>query len=547
MNRILASLCAATLFAGASGASADPNGVPMCTAAGDQTMPVIVADGLGGAIIVWHDTRPGSPAGGLCYAQRVDSTGAPMWAADGVPLCTGGDVNDPVIVGDGAGAAYIGFGGQGTAPRAQYINPGGVVQWGADGVTLSTGTTQARDLAIARDFGGMGDILVAWRQDNGNGGSSDIFGQKLSSTGVVQWNPGGQALETSINNEMLPAVISDGAGGAVLAWVDASSNNVKAMGFKSNAVGSWPRVPLSASTNNQPLSIVPDCSGGAIVGWAGGGSYVQRVTGSGVRLWGTPSTGVLLSSGGHQTVLLGDGQGGAIAAWEDYRSGTNYNIYAQGLLSTGAPVWALNGAEVCTATQDQRLPQIVSDGNGGAIITWFDYRTSNATGSDIYAQRMVAGAPQWLTDGIPVCTAPDNQEYPTITSDKEVGAFIVWQDHRSGTDYDIYLQRVGPDAATLSAPPASAEAPGLRAWPNPFSDRVQMPFTLSAPAEVRMSVVDVGGRIVRDLGSAWMAGGAHRLQWDGMTSAGARAAPGLYFLRVSGPGLTLSRPVVRVQ
>jgi hypothetical protein len=62
-----------------------------------------------------------------------------------------------------------------------------------------------------------------------------------------------------------------------------------------------------------------------------------------------------------------------------------------------------------------------------------------------------------------------------------------------------------------------------------------------------MSVVDVGGRIVRDLGSSWMTGGAHQLQWDGVTSAGTRVAPGLYFLRVSGSGLALSRPVVRLQ
>jgi flagellar hook capping protein FlgD len=546
MHRIVIFLFAAAFLAGAFEASADPDSFPVCTAAGDQTMPVIVPDGFSGAVIVWHDLRPGSPGGGVCYAQRVDSTGAPMWGQDGVQLFTTGDINDPVAVGDGVGGAYVAFGGQGNAPRAQYINFGGALQWGPDGVTLSTATTQARELAIT---GSSGEVIVAWRQDNGTAGSSDIFGQKLDFFGTLQWNPGGQALETTTNNEMLPAMISDGAGGMILAYVDATANAVKVMGIKSNGTGAWSRVPVSASANNTVPSIVSDGAGGAIVGWAGGGSYVQRVSDVGTREWSPGSTGVLLSTGGHQTFLLPGVASSAIAVWEDFRSGTNYNIYAQGLLSNGASAWTANGVEVCAATQDQRLPQIVTDGAGGAIITWYDYRTSNATGTDIYAQRIasVGGASQWLADGIPLCTAPDNQEYPTITSDKEGGAWVAWQDHRNGTDYDIYLQRVHGDATTLAVPPASiSAASSVRAWPNPFSARVQMPFTLPAPAQVRLSVIDVGGRLVRDLGTSWIGAGAHELQWDGTTSSGSRAAPGLYFLRVNGAGVALSRSVVHV-
>jgi hypothetical protein len=539
-------LCAAAL---ASGASADPDSFPICSVPGDQTMPVVVPDGSGGAIIVWHDTRPGTAAGGVCFAQRVDSTGAPLWTQDGVQLCTSGDVNNPVAVGDGIGGAYVAFGGQGTAPRAQYINLGGVVQWGADGITMSTATTQARELAIGAT--GSSEIIVAWRQDNGNAGSSDIFGQKIDLPGVLQWGTGGQALETTTNNEMLPALITDGAGGLILAWVDGTANAVKVMGIKSNGAGAWSRIAISTSANNTVPSIVTDGSGGCIVGWSGGGSYVQRVSSAGLKDWTPASTGVLLSTGGHQVSLLAGVAGSVTAVWEDYRSGTNYNIYAQGILTSGAQVWTANGVEVCGATQDQRLPQFVTDGNGGAIIAWYDYRNSATSGSDIYAQRIasVGGASQWLADGIPLCTAPDNQENPTIAADKEGGAFVAWQDHRNGTDYDIYLQHVNGSAATLGALPA----PGVRAssigraWPNPFSGHVQMPFTLPAASQVRLSVMDVSGRLVRDLGTSWMSGGSHQFQWDGTTSAGVRAAPGLYFLRVSGAGVALSRAVVRVQ
>ncbi len=527
--------------------AAEPNGIPACTAAGDQLRPVIVSDGLGGAIVAWHDERPGAAAGGVCYAQRVNASGAPQWTLDGVALSTTGDSNNPVIAPDPENGAYVAIGGQGSAPRLQWINGAGVAQWGADGVTLSTATTAARELAIARDMGGTGDIFVAWRQDNGNGGSSDIFAQKVSFTGAIQWNPGGQAIANLTDNETLPAVVSDGAGGAVIAWIT-SAGGLRIQGFKSNGVGAWPRIPLSTTANNMAPSIAPDGSGGAIIGWAGGGSHVQRVTGAGTKLWSPTSTGVLLSTGGNMTSMLGDGVGGATVAWQDFRSGTNYNVYAQRMTGGGSQAWAVDGAPVCTATQDQNLPQIASDGGTGAILAWYDYRFSSASGADIYAQRIDAtGTGQWITDGIPLCTAPDAQEYPTIASDGSSGAFVAWQDHRSGTNYDIYLQRVNPAGSTLSVPVADEHTSRLETWPNPFSDRVQLDFALPISARVRETVVDVGGRTVRDLGWVALAGGAHQLRWDGRTTGGRRADEGIYFLRVTGLGIELSRRVVRLQ
>jgi hypothetical protein len=42
------------------------------------------------------------------YAQRVDSSGAPQWTADGFPICTATGIKDfPQITGDGAGGAII--------------------------------------------------------------------------------------------------------------------------------------------------------------------------------------------------------------------------------------------------------------------------------------------------------------------------------------------------------------------------------------------------------------------------------------------------------
>ena len=62
------------------------NGVAVCTAAGNQDAMQVCADGLGGALLVWRDSRSGTTD---IYAQRVDAGGvvgsAPLEASAPVP------------------------------------------------------------------------------------------------------------------------------------------------------------------------------------------------------------------------------------------------------------------------------------------------------------------------------------------------------------------------------------------------------------------------------------------------------------------------------
>jgi hypothetical protein len=49
---------------------------------------------------------------------------------------------------------------------------------------------------------------------------------------------------------------------------------------------------------------------------------------------------------------------------------------------------------------------------------------------------LVVGVPslwaQWITDGVPVCTAAGDQEVPQITTDGSGGAIFTWSDYRAG-------------------------------------------------------------------------------------------------------------------
>jgi len=119
--------------------------------------------------------------------------------------------------------------------------------------------------------------------------------------------------------------------------------------------------------------------------------------------------------------IVSDSAGGAIVAWVDDRGGTS-GIYAQRVDARGGPQWTPDGVALCTPSDSQWWPQIVSDGAGGAIVAWEDLRSGP---SDIYAQKVNAvGTPQWDADGVALCTVPGVQTNQTLVPDGAGGAIV---------------------------------------------------------------------------------------------------------------------------
>jgi hypothetical protein len=203
----------------------------------------------------------------------------------------------------------------------------------------------------------------------------------------------------------------------------------------------------TASFTQEYPAITSNGSGGAIITWQDLRSnsyydiYAQLINSGGVIVW--TSNGVAISTADDEQqypAIISDGTGGAIITWQDRRNGTDWNIYAQRINSEGAVQWTANGVAICTAVEEQVNPKIVSDGTGGAIIVWADLRSGAA--HDIYAQLInSAGLVQWTENGVAICTATSTQGYPSIISDFNNGAIISWHDFR-GTSYDIYAQRI---------------------------------------------------------------------------------------------------------
>lgn len=113
--------------------------------------------------------------------------------------------------------------------------------------------------------------------------------------------------------------------------------------------------------------------------------------------------------------IVSDGSGGAIITWVDYRTGDGV-IYVQKIDHSGIARWTTNGIAVSTISSNQYSPAIISDGFGGAIITWTETRTGVSI--DIYAQKINAsGIVQWTANGVAITTISSDERTPEIVGD----------------------------------------------------------------------------------------------------------------------------------
>ncbi len=373
------------------------NGVAVCTAAFTQFTPVIASDGAGGAIIAWADAR--NAAVYDLYAQRISAAGVPQWTANGVAVCSaGGDQLQPSIVADGAGGAIIAWSDSRSLSTydiyAQRVNAAGTPQWTANGVAVCTAAGDQAVPVLTTD--GLSGCLVAWQ--DGRGADRDIYCMRLLAGGTSTWFTNGTALCTSTGDQLSPAIVSDGGNGAIVTWQDArggSTTDIYTQRVNGSGLTQWlfNGLGLCTATGNQSGAVLaPDGFGGAVCAWTDYRSgtadiYTQRLSAGGLVQWAV--NGVALCTSiydQYAAAIASDGANGALVAWQDYRNAAGLDLYAQRVSGVGAAQWAANGVAVSLAAYNQSSPSVVSDGANGMLAVWADGRASGSY--DIYAQRV---------------------------------------------------------------------------------------------------------------------------------------------------------------
>jgi hypothetical protein len=406
----------------------------------------------------------------LCLSTLAAAPSFANWsnnAAINTPLCTAaGDEFGAKAVSDGAGGAIVTWIDGRNSPTDPYniyarrVDGFGNPLWTPDGVAVCTADSIQFLPVILAD--GAGGAIIAWLDKRGS--TYDLYAQRLNAAGVPQWTPNGVLIAGGPGDQYANDVVSDGSGGAIFVWGDSRGANVDVYVRRVNSSGvpQWTAngVALSTAAGDQSdPHLVSDGSGGAIVCWTdyrlgvnNPDIFVRRVNSSGVPQWTADGVALCTATGKQfEARIISDGNSGAIVSWYDERLGvSNSDIFARRVDSTGAPQWTSNGSPVCTfAAASQYHPAIASDGAGGAIITWADYRSPYG----VYAQRMSsAGTAVWTANGVGVCTVTQLVvgSPPQIISDGSGGAILCWNDFRvSSSECDLFSQRVNSSGTSL--------------------------------------------------------------------------------------------------
>ncbi len=339
----------------------------------------------------------------------------------------------------------------------ETTQPSSISNWTYNGIAISIAENTQASVKMCTD--GAEGAIITW--DDFRNGNFDIYVQRVDSKGNILWAPNGSAICTAVNGQGNPQICSDGAGGAIITWLDYRSVNdgIYAQRIDSNGNIQWTpngTLIISSSGNLYDPRIISDGAGGVIITWVYNevwvycDIYAQRVDSDGSLNSGWPVSGVrmcnnqLLLLNSHQ--ICSDEAGGAIITWEDEVTFEDGNIYAQRVNAMGDVQWGINGTGVCTNAGNQFDSQICSDGTGGVIVTWL-YGGDKA---NVMAQRIgSAGNKMWTpyNIGVAICTADNPQRTPQICSDGSGGAIITWDDSR-GPSRDIYAQRIASNGGT---------------------------------------------------------------------------------------------------
>lgn len=485
------------------------NGVVISSAVATQQNPAIVADNNGGAIIVWEDSRVFNNID--IYAQRVDAVGNVLWALDGVGICQAAGVQrNAVMVSDGEGGAIIAWqdsraGGSEVDIYAQRVDSLGAVQWATNGVPVSIISGRQQIPRIVPD--GSGGAIIAW-EDMRVSGTSDIYAQRMDAAGAPLWKTNGAPVCTATNFQEAQEITGDNAGGAIITWVD----------FRNDA-----------TLSNSDI-------------------YAQKVNADGTVAWEDNGVAVCTNASTQNSpVIVHDENGGAIIAWDDDRT-QDLNLFMQRIDAQGNALWTVDGIQLTSQSGSQDESSITADGAGGAIIAWEDRRNNDF---DIFAQRVgPTGNLHWGADGVAISIPSGSQRYIRTIGDQHGGAYITWEDRRSGSNGDdVYAQQVnanGQLGVTVTGLEETARIPAgftLRQnYPNPFNATTVIEFSLQAAEFTTLKVYNSLGESVATLVAEFLPSGTYRFNWH----AG-ELASGIYHYRLSAGDHVQTRKMLLVK
>jgi len=577
----------------------EDHGRLVCDALGEQFAPLVKINGNDRICISWGDNRTGSTG---IYIQLLDSNGNELLTQNGEVIYYGlsGDAVDykfiengdhPIIVWRDTRNASIA-----TQIFMQVLNPDGSFELEDDGQAITQMTGYDQEFIDVTYFPGSNIIGVVWEEnradfkqiyaqgvdlegnfvwsedyglivgeyfsqqvdskisvvDNGREleyfiGWSDfrenwdfgIYAQKIVN-GELQWGDEGITIADADGDDKLNDLVED-----YFIWQGGSWDDqnifVKRVDSDGNTASGWPEegLHLCDVTENQEKArgmIIPE---GLFVVWQDlrNGDYDiygQIITPEGNILW--PEDGLALSDVvNDQTYSNFFYDGNIRMIWQDFRSGTYYDVYMQGFDTDGNELLTEGGLEVIATDNNQESPYLASDGEN-YIVFWEDYTSvidTVSTESNLLAQKIdPAGNLLWDNEGYVISDDIKNQNDPLAVHGEGNIVYVIWEDTRSSgkTDiYNIYAQKIDLNVANDDNDIPFVIGILNQNYPNPFNPITTISFNLQ-PDQLNnplIKIYNLKGQLVRELIPE-----TNSVIWEGKDTNGRSVANGVYLYRL---------------
>jgi len=524
----------------------------VCTAPNNQLSVKTISDGDGGIIMIWEDRRF-STSNRDIYAQRIDKFGFKQWGdSNGIFIANKPDDERYFdLCSDGKGGAFFVWDFSLT-PTVTYLKVQRVSKTGSKlfsdtgYVAAFNGNRQSQAKISSDNSGGFymayytSEILSTDYEIKAN--RFDSLGNKLWGNGVFvcqsDGNPAEMSVCTTTNNEFIAC------------WGDwrnsiLTESDLYIQKLNSSGVPQWTTNGIALiikKFSQQYQKVFPDNSGGAYITWCdrrdsiSNDIYLQRIRPNGSLVFADTALPITFDNfEQYQPQLAQDMKGGIYVTWYDFRNGPefpfNIDVYAQRVDSAGVRKWSPNGNNISNAQYSQVYPAIISDGNFGALITWDDRRAGTTT-YDIYAQRVdSSGNLLWDTTDVAISISSGNQYKPQIVPTNS-GALICFEDTRNGSNnYDLFIQKVMMNGSTVLKISNKEIIPeGFRLaqnYPNPFNPTTNIQFSVSGNNLVILKVYDITGKLISTLVSQNLNAGTYNVDFDA-----SKLTSGIYFYRL---------------
>jgi len=540
--------------------------MPICDTSGAQTIPKIAATSDGGCYVCWYDNTSGNYD---LYLQRLDGSGQIMWAENGLlisdnpqdtwltdyDMTVDQEDNALVVIND------IRSGGDWDI-YAYRISPAGGFLWGDDGLTISdnNGFEVNPRVTVTTD----GNIVVGWQEDD------FVHVRKLTPDGEDYWSPAVITPSSTYGMSIARIAPAEGDGIILQALVATGPEywdpkHLYAYKYDADGESQWGDngVVVSNAGGFGPQmrpDIIADGAGGVYSYWYDSRNnilhaYAQHVLSDGSMAW--TANGVLLSSAAGRLQMepaIAHPAGSEDVYLFFITTDSNQNqsgVGAQRLNAAGERQWGSGGLDLVplsynTCWYAQAVPM-----TDGAVVTYFESPAGDVINSRVKAIRVAEdGSPVWDDSPVVMSQLLSQKGYLQAAVNPLGQVLAVWQDGRSDSDGDIYLQNVNPDGTLgefpISIPDDGTPAPEsfflLRNYPNPFNAGTTIEYYLDKPGAVEIAIFDIAGRKIATLNHEWQAAGIHRLLWTAE-----HLASGIYYYRISADGLFEARKMLHLK